>query len=492
MRAGERSPGATLLRGGLAGVATLTLERGTALLLVVVLARWLPAEAYGRYSFVVAYLTIFQIVADLGLEPVLLRRLSQDAARRGDLLASALALRAGLASLAGLAAILLVPWVAEQGDLRPLVVAAAPAVLWAAQPGYRALFRAEMRLDEVLKIAAVGAATTLAGAAIALGCGGGAAAVFAGVATAQLATFGLAVVRARSLFRPRLRFDLAIWRGLLHESWPVGLNVLVAVAGLRIAPILLMRYRGAFEVGAFASAARLAEALNLVADGVLLAVFPMLARLAPRADGDRRAMAELAAMTARYLALVFLAIALFLSQAAEPLMRALFGETFAPAAPVLAILAWNAVLSALGTLYANLLVIVGRQRVLLVLNSVSAVLQLGLQVVLVSRFGLLGAACGVLVAAATNHLVLGFLPETAADLRPCFRAVVGPIAAAGVLFALAPALPFGPLGRAIVLPLALATPLLVRHFAADRAKLHDLLAARPPVTPVAPEEIVTG
>jgi O-antigen/teichoic acid export membrane protein len=225
---------------------------------------------------------------------------------------------------------------------------------------------------------------------------------------------------------------------------------------------------------------------------VLLAVFPMLARLAPRADGDRQAMAELAAITARYLALAFLAIALFLSQAAEPLVRALFGDTFAPAAPVLAILAWNAVLSALGTLYANLLVIVGRQRVLLLLNSVSAVVQVGLQIVLVSRFGLLGAACGVLVAAAVNHLVLAFLPETASDLRPCFGAVLGPIAAAGLLFALASALPFGALGRAFVLPLALATPFLLRHLAADRAKLHDLLAKRPPVAAVAPEEIVSG
>jgi O-antigen/teichoic acid export membrane protein len=479
MSAVERSPGATLLRGGFAGVATLTLERGAALLLVVVLARWLPAEAYGRYSFVVAYLTIFQILADLGLEPVLLRRLSQDPARRSDLLASALSLRACLAALAGLGAVALVPWVAEQGDLRPLVIAAAPAVLWSAQPGYRALLRAEMRLDEVLRIAALGAGATLLGAALAIASGGGVAAVFACVATAQLATFGLAAVRARDLFRPHLRFDPATWRGLLHESWPVGLNVLVAVAGLRIAPILLMRYRGSFEVGAFASAARLAEALNLVADGVLLAVFPMLARLAPRADEDRRAMADLAAIAARYLGLVFLAIALFLSQAAEPLMRALFGETFAPAAPVLAVLAWNAVLSALGTLYANLLVVVGRQRVLLLLNSVSAVAQVGLQVVLVSRFGLLGAACGVLVAAAANHLVLASLPTTAADLRPCFRAVLGPMIAAALLFALAPALPFGALGRAIVLPLALAAPLLVRHLAADRAKLHDLLAARP-------------
>ena len=75
MSSHERGASA-LARGGAAGIATLAVERGAALVLVAALARWLDVDEYGRLSFVVAYASVFQILADLGLEPVLLRRLA--------------------------------------------------------------------------------------------------------------------------------------------------------------------------------------------------------------------------------------------------------------------------------------------------------------------------------------------------------------------------------------------------------------------------------
>jgi O-antigen/teichoic acid export membrane protein len=270
----------------------------------------------------------------------------------------------------------------------------------------------------------------------------------------------------------RFAYDPATWRALLRESWPIAANVLVAVAGLRIAPILLMRFSGAADVGAFASAARLAESLNLLADGVMLAVFPVLARLVAARP---RELAELAAMVARYLAVGFLGIALFLSQVGLDVVTLVFGERLAAAGPVLAVLGWNAVLSALGTLYANLLVVVGRQRLLLGLNAVSALAQVAVQIPLIARFGLRGAAIGVLGAAAINHVVLRLLPASGDEIRACFRAVLAPAAAAVLLLALAPALPVGAWGRAVLLPAALAAPFAAR-FAADRATLRRLLA----------------
>lgn len=469
-------PTTALARGGVAGVLSLIVERGAALLLVVALARLLGPEDYGRYSFVVSYLTIFQILADLGLEAVLLRRFAQEPAARARLLSAGLGLRLCLALAAGAIALLLVPWAAGRSDLRPLVAAGLPAVLWAAQPICRALLRAEMRLGDVLRVALLGALATLAVAGSALALGGGAGGVLLGVGLAQIASFALAYRRAGRRLEVDRVFDRTTWRSLLAEAWPVGLNVLVAVAGLRIAPILLMRERDAVDVGAFASAARLAEALNLLADGVLLAVFPVLARLATTRREDARA---LAALTARYLAVAFLGIGLFLDQVAEPLMVLLFGPSFAFAGPALALLAWNAVLSALGSLYANLLVIGGQQRVLLALNGISALVQVAVQVVLVRSFGLLGAAAGVLAAACANHVVLGLLRETRAEIRPCLRAALGPAVVAASLFALAPAIPIPRELRAVLLPAALATVMLIGPFRADRRALHRLLAAAP-------------
>jgi O-antigen/teichoic acid export membrane protein len=475
--------GRALARGGAAGVTTLAVERGAALLLVAVLARSLDADAYGRLSFVVAYLSVFQILADLGLESVLLRRLATidrheaDVHGRAALLAAALGLRLFLAALAALVAIALVPWVAARADLPILVAAAAPAFLWAAQPGLRALLRAEGRIGEVLRVAVVGAAATLALAGGAVVAGGGARSVLLAMAAAQLVAFAFAAARARDAFRLRFSLEPATWRSLLRESWPIGANLIVAIAGLRIAPILLMRFRGAVDVGAFASAARLAEAMNLVADGAMLAVFPVLARLAAARPQD---LAELVVLTARYLAIGFLCMALFLSQVAEDVVVLVFGQKLAAAGPVLAVLGWNAVLSALGTLHANVLVLVGRQRLLLVLNAVSAVAQLAVQIPLIERFGLAGAAFGVLGAAAVNHLVLRCLRESGREVRAAFDAAIAPTLVALLLLALAPALPLGAWGRAILLPAAFAAAFLAIRIGPDRSSLRRLLAGAVP------------
>ena len=82
-------------RGGLLGLATLVVEKGTALLLVVALARVLSPLDYGRYSFLIAYLSLFQVLADLGTDTILLRRLAAQPHDRSRLVAGAL----GLATL---------------------------------------------------------------------------------------------------------------------------------------------------------------------------------------------------------------------------------------------------------------------------------------------------------------------------------------------------------------------------------------------------------
>src|SRR4051812_3455205 len=98
-------------RGGLLGLITLVVEKSVALLLVVGLARTLSPADYGRYSFHLPYLPLFQVRADLAPEPILLRRLAAEPRARGRLLAGALGLRATLALLAGSGAVLLAPWV---------------------------------------------------------------------------------------------------------------------------------------------------------------------------------------------------------------------------------------------------------------------------------------------------------------------------------------------------------------------------------------------
>jgi O-antigen/teichoic acid export membrane protein len=439
----------------------------------VALARTLSPDDYGRYSFVVAYLTLFQVLADFGLEPILLRRLAQEPERRGRWMANALGLRIALAVASAALAVALTP-VAAPGrpDLRPLVAIGAAGLLFVSQPGFRALLRSELRLDDVLRVALATNVLLLGAAFAAVWTGGGLLAVFVAISVSHLAGFGLAAFVARDAFRFRVALDPPVWRSLLAEAWPVGANVFAVMVGLRAATLFLMTYRGPVDVGYLASAMRLAEALNLVADGLMLTAFPLLARLALE-DGER--LRDLARACAKALAAALLVVVLILSELAPDVLALLFGAEFRAAGPALVLLSWFALLAALGTLYANLLVAVGRQRVLFVLNAVSALFQVGLQLVLVSRFGLVGAASGIVVASALNHAVLWLLPGTRTWIRPCVHAVLPLLGLAVLLLGIAAASPATPMVEAVALVVAFV--LLAAWVTGGRAELERLRRA---------------
>ena len=217
-------------RGGLFGLITLVVEKGVALLLVVGLARVLSPVDYGRYSFLIAYLTLFQVLADLGTETILLRRLrSAPGGARSGWSPGALGLRVTLALLAGDGCgRCWCRWStrpspsscgARHSPRRRCCSSASPATARCSAPSCAwARCSAWRPLTNVLV-----ARSGRGGARAGLGIDG----VFVALAAANLGGFALAALLARALFRFRLAVDLALWRELLREAWPIGANVLV-------------------------------------------------------------------------------------------------------------------------------------------------------------------------------------------------------------------------------------------------------------------------
>ncbi len=88
-------------------------------------------------------------------------------------------------------------------------------------------------------------------------------------------------------------------------------------------------------------------------------------------------------------------------------------------------------------------------------------LQIGLQALLIARFGLIGAAVAALASSVASHVVLAMLPQTAPLVRPCMAAAAGPTALAGLLLLGSAALPVAPAVRAGALLLAFPVSLLL-------------------------------
>lgn len=421
-------PAAGLGRAALYATLATALERTVALGIALYLPRHLPLDDFGRYAFVLAFFSLFQVLPDLGLEAVLVTRLAGANADRAELAGRGAFVRLAV-SLVGACAGLLV-LAATTDD--PLLVQA--GAIWStgltvnvANP-YRVLLRAEQRLGRYLVLVAGQAAFALAGLAVVLRANGGVLAVMCAVAAA--APVGVVVGRLLCGAGARLRFDTPLLRDLTAEAWPLAGSTLVFFGAQQLVLLLLVRLHSAAAMGLFAGAQKLIEAANLLPQALMLSVLPALAAEPDRAIRTARDVARL-------LAVVLVPVALALALFPELVLVTIFGDRLAGAAEVLRVYAVVIVLGASGAVLTNLLVVGGQQRVLLALTAASALVVVTLGALAVPAYGAVGAAAAIAVGTATGQIGLLVPPSTRRQAAAVLVAVLRPLALGGVAAAIA-------------------------------------------------------
>ncbi len=408
------------------GILTQAVDKFFPVLIVLYLARTLDAEQFGLYSFLIAYLAFFQIVAEQSLDTVLIRMASQQPERRVSLFQAALGLRLLIALIAAATAILLVG--PASGGTAPvgLTVVASIGLVTAMGGAYRAFFRAALSIRAVLVIAAVRSIVLAAAIVAAMSLWPSLMAVFGATAAANLVTVvGVAWVVRREV-SPALQLDREAWRELLSGMWPIAGNALAVTVSLRAGQVILMSLRGPVEVGLLAAASRVVEAFSVLPEALMIAIYPLMASL-HGSDGDR--LLATAQRSTRYLvAIVGLPVIVCVAAGSE-VMTLLFGRSFAGAGIALALLSGMALLSATGTVLRNLLIAIHQERILYIDTVIFALINVGLCFPLINKYGYAGAAVATVVTSLTAQLALVFVPAARKAVRACLAGARKPVAA---------------------------------------------------------------
>jgi O-antigen/teichoic acid export membrane protein len=185
------------------------------------------------------------------------------------------------------------------------------------------------------------------------------------------------------------RPDPRYWRYALRQALPLTLTSLFINLYFRIDMTLLARWRPVEELGWYSAAHKCIEVLMVVPAVLVAASFPGFARLFQE---DRARLAE----AARKLLRLLLALALPLTAGAilvaGPIMRALFGQAYAPSGIALA---W--LMPALGLIFLNyplsfLLIAGHKQGVNALFSGLAVVVSIGANSWLIPRYGYGGAA----------------------------------------------------------------------------------------------------
>jgi len=398
---------------------------------LVLLGRRLSADGYGTYVFYASLIPLLAAATDLGLGIVATREIARAPAALPTLLGDAIVLRLALSGLAWAGATAVAATFLDPAHTLLVGIVAAGALLDFGQDPSIWVFRARERLDLEGLVLLVSQVVWLALLAFAMP-GGRLTALLAAAPVAYAVRAGVGwSILARHVPRPRIDLAPGRLRRLLAEGAPFGVALFVSVLYARVGVLLLKVFAAPADVACFNAAYLLSQPLGFVASALGLALLPVLARRAV-AGGD--AVRATLRPALRGPLLLGLPLAAGLVTLSDPIVGLLFhGRGFEPAGAALRITGACVPLVFLNLVSRYTLAALGRQRAYLEAVALGLIMNAGLGLLLVPRFGLLGA-CGAYVAAEAT-ITLSCLMTAARYVSPreLARDASRPLLAAGAM-----------------------------------------------------------
>ncbi|WP_200874893.1 flippase [Desulfonatronum thiodismutans] len=373
------------------------LRMGVGLLVGVWVARYLGPEQFGLLSFALAFIGLFGAVATLGLHGIVVRDIVQDQTSGNETLGTAFVLQL----LGGLTAYLLVfatiSYFRPDDDLTRTIVAilgftlvlrAGETIKYWFESQVQSKFVVWVENTTFLLIAGIKVAMILTHAPLT-------AFAWAILAEAALVAASLLVVYSRTsrrlhAWKPGMRRA----KTLLRDSWPLILSGMAVMIYMRIDQIMLGQMIGDEAVGIYSAAVRVSEVWYFIPMAITASVFPSILEAKKRSE-------ELYYQRLQKLfdlmAWISVAIALPMTFLSSHLIVILFGQAYEQAGAVLTIHIWAAVFVFLGAASSRWFLAENRQILSMQRSLLGAGMNVGLNILLIPRFGATGAAYATVV-----------------------------------------------------------------------------------------------
>jgi O-antigen/teichoic acid export membrane protein len=445
----SRTAGGKIIRGGTLRAAGYLVSTGGTAVAFALLLRHLGVVDFGRFSTVIALVTIASGLSEAGLQVVGQRRFAtvgQEGRRRllGNVIGIrlafsplAVALCTLFAVVAGYSTTMVVGTVVAGAGGMIAVITGSYAIAMAMHLRYVALTLVETIRQMVIVVGIV--VLVVVDAKL-----GAFFAVYLAAGLVMLVASVLAVGR-RYLVAPRFRW--AEWRPIIIETAPLAFSLAINVIYLKVLIVMCSLLTSGEELGLFATASRTTEVLVGLPTFMIGVAFPLLAHAASHEE-DRLAYAL--QRIAEVALLVGIGFVVVLVVAAEPIIRLFGGPGFEAAAPVLRIQALALVGASLTQTWIQGLVAVKAQRALVVVNAIALGSVLVLGAALIPTLDAKGAS----IAAALGEAIMALaMLRALVRARPALRPNFGftwRVGLAGAISLLPLLLPIAPAVRGVL------------------------------------------
>jgi len=379
----------------------------TAVILFLVYTRliqYLGPEAAGQYGLMAGYLTVFAFFVDLGMQQLVIKKVSEDKAQAGKYLTNYF----GIQLCLGLGFMLLMDAIILSANYPPLVkqsllITALGLLLSSLTMPFMAIINAFQKLAIIAKVNFINSLinASMMGAAIMFQKN----IFFLAFVPVVISAFDILVysyIVHNKFTHFKFDFDKAFWKQLFIWNAPFMLLTIFSIYN-RIDTLILPHLRDFTENGYYTAVYKFWDTLAFFPAVVAAALYPYFAQKA--AAGELTEVRQVLQTYTRYMIALAVPITVGAYLLAGRLTVAFFGEAFSPAAPALWIL-----VAAVSILFVyipvNSLIISQRTKSAMIITGFTLFFNLTLNLLLIPKYGFVIAA--VITLASELMQLIGF------------------------------------------------------------------------------------
>lgn len=378
---------------------------------VKITTTYLGVTGYGEYTAVYEFLAFFGIAADMGFFTIGVKEMSQNEERIPIIIGNILSLRTFfviITMMLAIGAAFLIPQ--YQNTAIPVGVAIASLTVFFTiiNGTITSVLQVKMKMH-------ISSFATIIGKIISVACmlyviflgfpedkeTGFNMLMFAGVAGALVMHFTTNYY-VRKITTLKHRFDWPIWKEIITKSLPFGIALILSTIYFRMNSILISLIRGQEELGIYGVASKTLEQFTIIPLYFMNSVLPVLSKTI-RENTDkykqiiRYAFDFLAALAMPMVVGVFLLAypIVFIISSKEFLTR--LSEGFYGSDIALKILIFALMFQFLNILFAFILIAINKQGKLLYINGACVILNITMNLILIPRYGFIGAGITYIV-----------------------------------------------------------------------------------------------
>lgn len=383
------------------------------ILVSVILARFLGPVDFGYLNFSIAFVYVFLVISNLGLEPVLIREITLSPEKRQKLVSTSFFMRSGASIVLYLLCVFLAKYFNPDINTTLLIFIIGTQIIFQITDVFFTVFMAEINSKYVVLAKNVGFLIS------------GLVKILFVFLKMKLAYFAVATsiefliclifitwyLYNKTDVRIRLDyFDFGLAKKLIRSSYPLILSSIFYVVYTKLDQVMLGYLSSSAEVGYYAVASKLSEVWYFIPAAIANSFYPELVRLH---RDNKEAFKKLIVNLMTALVSFAIVLSVFFTLFSEFLITLLYGETYQSAAPILTIHIWSCVIVFSAVISGSWFVINKLEKYSFYRTGTGAVLNVAMNFVLIPMYGALGAAAATLIAKIiASYLMNGIFTKT--------------------------------------------------------------------------------